>query len=311
MKITKRNLVMLFILLFNAVVQVCAQEQSMLKGQVIDAETGKAVSYASAEIISKHLGAAANAEGILQFAISESMVDETLTFSALAYCTRQVKVKELTENQPFVVELERKVYTLPEFTFRVGNLEKVKLGNFQEGSLSSFSVTLAGMLTAVFMDNSNGCEGIITSVSYFIVKPNRLTKSYPRTPFRVRIFAVDSLTGGPGEDLLTGGLVVRAKGPGWFTVDVSEYNITAPKEGYFAAMEWVYSKEKYYFEIIAGGQAQLVYGQTLGIILGNFTPNTWRKKLGYDWFFEDYVNTGLVKGGFTNSLITSEVDCFK
>ncbi len=177
MKTTKRNLVLLFILLFNTVVQVCAQETTTLTGKVIDAQTGKPVSYASAEIISKHLGAAANAGGILQFAISESMIDETLTFSALAYFTRQVTVKELLENQPFVVELER--------------------------------------------------------------------------------------------------------------------------------------NDKYYYEIIAGGQPQLVYSQSMGIILGHFTPNIWGKYLSYDWYFDNEKNTGKIKGGFTNSLINSEVDCFK
>jgi hypothetical protein len=311
MKNSKLTCVLLFILLFQFVLQASTQETRVLTGQVIDAETGEAVSYAAAEIISKHLGAAANAEGILQFAISESMMDEAVTFSALAYYSRQVAVKELLEKQPFKVELEKKTYTLPEFTIRANSKGKAQLGNFQEDYLTSSSVTVAGMMTAVFMDNSDGCEGIIKSVSYAIDKRNRFSKSYLRTPFRVRIFAIESLTGGPGEDLLTDELVVRAKGPGWFTVDVSEYNIRAPKEGYFAAMEWVYSKDKYYFKIIAGGEPQQVYGQSLGIVLGKFTPNSWTKYLGYDWYFDDHVNTGLVKGGFTNYLINSEVDCYK
>ena len=311
MKNTKRNLILLLILLFQYAPQAGAQETTMLTGQVIDAETREPVSYAAAEIISKHLGAAANAEGSLQFAISKSMMDETVTFSALAYHSRQVAVKELLEKQPFKVELEKKSYTLPEFTIRANSKGKAQLGNFQEDYLTSSTVTVAGMITAVFMDNSDGCEGTIQSVSFAINRRDRFTKSYPRTPFRVRIFAVDSLTGGPGEDLLSEELVVKAKGAGWFMVDVSEYNIMAPKEGYFAAMEWVFSKDKYYYKITAGGQPRQVYGQSLGIVLGNFAPNTWSKYLGYKWYHDDDENTGLAKGGFTNSLINSEIDCFK
>ncbi|MCK9270472.1 MAG: hypothetical protein RBR47_07240 [Bacteroidales bacterium] len=309
MKISMRSKILIFALLFRCSLQAGAQQTTMLAGQVIDAETGEAVSYAAAEIISKNLGAAANAEGRLQFAISESMMDETVTFSALAYFSRQVAVKELLAKQPFKVELEKKTYTLPEFTIRANSKEKVRLGNFPQGYRTSMSVTTVGKKTAVFMDNTKGSEGIIKSISYGIVKRDRLTKSHPRTPFRVRIFAVDSLTGGPGEDLLTEYLVVKPRGAGWFTVDVSKYNIKTPKEGYFAAMEWVYSKEKYYYEIIAGGQPQQVYGQSLGIIFGDFTPNTWHKYLGFEWYFDERV--GRAEEGFTNSLINSEVGCFK
>lgn len=311
MKNLHQNLIVLFLLIFFGASQMRAQENTIVEGQILDAETGQPVSYVAAEIMSRHIGAAANADGIVKMELNKLMQNDTVTFSALAYYTQRILVKELMEEQPFIVEMERKVYMLPEFTLNAGTKDKVQLGNFVNGNRTSHSVTVAGMMTAVFMDNSDGCDGIIKSVSYAINKRNRFTKSYPRTPFRVRIFAVDSLTGEPGEDLLTEELVVKAKGPGWFTVDVSEYNIKAPKEGYFVAMEWIYSKEKYYYNIIAGGEPQLVYGQSLCIVLGNFKPNTWAKKLGFRWYFDDDINTGLAKSGYTNALINSEIECFK
>ncbi|NCA85417.1 MAG: hypothetical protein EOM83_07560 [Clostridia bacterium] len=73
-------------------------------------------------------------------------------------------------------------------------------------------------------------------------------------------------------------------------------------------MEWIYSKEKYYYNIIAGGEPQLVYGQSLCIVLGNIKPNTWEKYLGYPWHFSGDVNTGIAKGGYTNALINSEIE---
>ncbi len=310
MKNSKRFLLLIFILVFQYAPQADAQETRMLRGKVIDAETGEAVPYAAAEIISKHLGAAANAEGLLQFEISESMMGETVTFSALAYYSRQLSVKELVEKQPFKVELERRTYSLPEFTI-VGNSKgKVQLGNFIQDYHKTAMLTTAGMIAAVFMDNSDACDGTIKSISYYIVKRNRRVKSHSRTPFRVRVFAVDSLTGEPGEDLLTEELVVRANGPGWFTVDVSKYNIKVPNRGYFAAMEWVYSKKKYYYQA-SGLDPQRYYGQQLGIIVGDFTQNSWKKYLAYEWEFLNEENPPIIKGKFTNVLINSEIECFK
>ena len=305
------NLILLFALLFYSLLQVCAQEKAVLIGRIIDAETGKPVSYATAEIKSKRLGAAANAEGIINVSVSDSLINETFTFSALAYTSRQIPVKQLLQDQPFVVQLTKKVFTLPEFTMRETNLDKVQLGNYINNQFVSSSGSKTGMIVAVYMDNKNGCNGIISSVSYLIIKRDRFTRTHPKTPFRIRIFAVDTMTGEPGVDLLAENLIVKPKGDGWFTVDVSKYNIEAPEEGYFAAMEWVFTKEKYYYHIYFKENPEQFYGQSLGIIVGDFSPNTWSKYLGYDWYVNNKENTGRHKGKFTNSLINSEIDCFK
>jgi len=309
-KVSRYSILLFALLLASS--HVYSQEGTVLKGQIIDAETGKAISYATAEIRSKHLGAAANAEGIIKVSLSDSLINEMLTFSALAYTSRQIPVNKLLQDQPFVVQLTKKVYTLTELTVREPGQDKMQLGNFTDNTekVGGYSAS-TGFLIAVFMDNNKGCKGIIKSISIYIKKRDRFIKPYPKTPFRVRIFVVDTLTKGPGLDLLTDNLIVKPKGAGWFTIDVSKYNIEAPEDGYFAAMEWVFTKEKYYYIITLQDNTKIAYGQSLGSMIGDYAPNTWVKYLGYNWEFRRQKIGGRFEGLVQNALINSEIDCFK
>lgn len=77
--------------------------------------------------------------------------------------------------------------------------------------------------------------GSVRSVSFFIDRSGASTR-----PFRVHLYRASQPSGTPGPDLLGQRLVVAApKGGGWFTVDLNTYDIPAPAEGFFVAMEWI------------------------------------------------------------------------
>jgi hypothetical protein len=120
-----------------------------------------------------------------------------------------------------------------------------------------------------FIENRKKQIGWIKSVSYYI-HPD----GHPSTPFRTRIYDRDK-NEKPGEDLLNENIVVSAKESGWFTIEISDYNIPFPKEGAFVMMEWINSGEEFYFvqEVsINGKNGQLqtekrkYYGQSLGTV---------------------------------------------
>lgn len=95
---------------------------------------------------------------------------------------------------------------------------------------------LPGSQYALFVrPKPHAAIGSVRSVSFFIDRSGA-----PTRPFRVHLYRASQPSGTPGADLLSQQLVVAApKGGGWFTVALNTYDIPAPAEGFFVAMEWV------------------------------------------------------------------------
>jgi len=157
-----------------------------------------------------------------------------------------------------------------------------------------------------FIENKQKKKGWIKSVSYYIH-----TDGNPTTPFRVRVYDIDE-NKLPGKDILNKNVVVSASKPGWFAVDLSEYNIPFPSEGVFVMMEWINSGDKYYFEkdvTVKGknGQTEIVkkkyYGQSLGTVSKKGGVVLWGNNLGNEWIPYDFN----YKGQYPNAMINSEI----
>jgi hypothetical protein len=84
---------------------------------------------------------------------------------------------------------------------------------------------------------------------------------YDRTPFlyRIRIYGFDSLTGGPGEDLLNDVIEKRVDGK-IQQIDLSHLNIYVPGKNFFVALEWILIPLNEHL----GADQQKLYGPGLG-----------------------------------------------
>jgi hypothetical protein len=78
-------------------------------------------------------------------------------------------------------------------------------------------------------------SGLVRSVSFFIG-----ASGSPQDSFRIRLYRVDGSSHSPGPSLFTQSLLVAAPaGIQWFTVDLTNYHLETPSEGFFVAMEWL------------------------------------------------------------------------
>ena len=153
------------------------------------------------------------------------------------------------------------------------------------------------------MDNEEGVKAIIQNVSFFISSDGK-----PKTPFRVRFYEVKE-DGSPGQDLTQKNIIVVAKkGNAWFKIDVSKYKILVPKNGYFVAMEWIFTDKKYFYEIQISGKKDTMYGQCLGRISDEkVVPNSWSYGLGTVWRKNEKPSKFQGKIIYYNQLISSEI----
>jgi hypothetical protein len=307
-----KRIIMSFFFLIN--IFVIAQQNIVLSGQIFDETTGESIPYTTIEIFEKEIGTAANSNGIFSLQLPNDFINQTLSISALGYSKKEIQINNEFDIKNCSIYLEPQIYTLPEFTFRDLSGQTEQLGNIpvdkEFGGI--FSGSSIGKQVAVYMKTQTNYPAIIKSVSFHIEKKTRGFKR-ANTPFRIRIYGVDTISRGPGQDLIIEDLIVSGpKKGGWFTVDVSSYQIPVPENGFFVAMEWIYTDDKYFYTYINkynNNMKETKYGQSLHIYWWNKESISWRNPLGKKWI-KDEISIPLIGKGLkkANAAIYCEIE---
>ncbi|HEX8504036.1 MAG TPA: hypothetical protein VF630_01610, partial [Hymenobacter sp.] len=205
-----------------------------------------------------------------------------------------------------------------QYAFFVKNDKKKKLGNVvvKAGKVKNLGLGaksdnpgegmiqgLPGSQYAFFVKNDKKKKlGNVRTVSFYIGE-----NGFPREPFRVRLYKADGNYNAPNSDLLTENVVVSApQGGQWYTVDLTPYNIMAPEEGFFVAMEWVVSGDKFFATNFMDDYTP--YGQIMRPTFEFKESRTWNYSIGKGWSLITAANG---QGLRYNAMIKAEVDMIK
>ena len=278
----------------------------VLEGNIMDKEDQAPISYATVQIKNTNLGVVADYKGSFSLELSDEHLGDTLTFYSMGYQKTHITVNNLLQKGTHRVFLTPEAIVLPNLEVTENKFQTIRAGNYQRGTGKSLYMDTHGQQTALYIANKENYEGIIGSVQYYLSKEGNTD-----APFRVRVYAINSETNGPGEDLLNEFLVVKPDTDhGWYAVDLSTYDIPLPEEGFFVAMEGVFPNDYSFYdgdsEFETGKKkkkqgfqtSKLHYGQRLGYKKKK-KNNTWHYALSQKWFQLD-------KRSF-NVLIAAEV----
>ncbi|SDY27124.1 carboxypeptidase-like regulatory domain-containing protein [Hymenobacter psychrophilus] len=262
--------------------------QRTLIGTVQD-ERGAAVPFAVLELPAQKLGVQADDEGRFSFPLPASLAPtDSLSVSALGYARRRVPVPA---GATATLQLAALPVSLNEVVVRGTRAAPVVLGAEEVDEIRSYGQSglseekNTGWQIAYLVDAPPA--GYIEEVRFYVRKKERGKCSEgTQAPFRVRLYAPDSLTGVPGADILLISVLTAATKPGWHTVDVRRFNIKAPSQGFFVAMEWVYTDAKYLCVQATNrpsskGKFITFYGQSLGCAPSN--GHTFNYRAGWGW----------------------------
>ncbi|SNR77309.1 carboxypeptidase-like regulatory domain-containing protein [Hymenobacter mucosus] len=292
-------------LLFSAVflpALVFAQENK-ISGRIVDEKTKEPIPFASVGLREEMTGALTNEYGFFQMPMPEKNPQDSLIINALGYFRKAVLIKPGIKVQDMIIEVPKRAIALKEVTVT----SSAKIKNLDLGSKSStpgegMIQGMPGSQYAFFVKNDKGKKlGNVRSVSFYIGE-----NGFPREPFRVRLYKADGNYNSPNSDLLTDNIVVSApKGGEWYTVDLTSYNITAPDEGFFVAMEWIVSGDKFYTTNFMDNYTP--YGQILRPTFEFKESRTWNYTIGRGWSLITLANNGQRY----NAMIRAEVDMIK
>lgn len=254
-----------------------------IQGQILDDSTNVAIPFSTVAVKGKGIGAATGMDGRFNLTIQKHSENDSLIFRSLGYKGYSVLLSSFLRNTENGAMAEVK---LAPVSFYLGEIIVLPtreeetfgvLSNLNTGPAYSFT---AGIQLAVFIPNKKGAEGIIKSVSYFFTGKKRK----PTAPFRIRIIEADQ-DGRPGKDLLLKSVVVNApKSDEWFKVNLEEYNLPFPENGYFAGLELVFTDKKYQFKVRPAGLVKkkrvACQGPVLGLVKTKPPSNRWTGKIG-------------------------------
>jgi hypothetical protein len=260
-------------------------DKVIIKGKVMNMESGLPIEFAGIQLINTVKGTLTDKNGNFSIQIQKSELNDSLVISSLGFEKASFIASGFTQSYEHVVYLKPKIVSLQTVNIRASDFKTKTLGNNSLFSFGSIYIDTQGQQTALFISNKRGKRGIISSVSYYLSG-----KGNVNSPFRIRIYEKDTMSVRPGKDLLTEMVVAKPKKAGWFKIDISQFNIDVPAEGFFVAIEGIYPAEQ-----INGGTEDsdspkvnylpntISYGQRLGYSKKKGF-DTWHYSLAHTWF---------------------------
>ncbi len=295
---------LLFIALFLVSIVPLSQAQKVeIKGIIIDKDTKEPLPFTSIGLKNEQIGALSNEHG--QFVVPAPLQNtaDSLVVVALGYGRRAVLVKRGVAVASLTIELPKRAVALSNVTVKAGKVKNLGLGSRADDPGEGMIQGLPGSQYAFFVKNEKKKRlGNVRTVSFYIGE-----NGFPREPFRVRIYKADGNYNAPNTDLLNENVVVSApQGGQWYTVDLTPYNIIAPEEGFFVAMEWVVSGDQFFTTNFMDDYTP--YGQIMRPTYEFKESRTWNYTMGKGW---SLITASNGQGLRYNAMIRAEVDMIK
>lgn len=254
----------------------------IVKGRICDSETGKPLEYTGIQLMKSNKGAITEKNGVFRLIVNKKELSDSLLISTLGYERVYLPVKNFSGNTNRTIFLVRRTINIEEVSINLKDYKFKTIGNKIGISIGSIYIDTHGQQTALYIENKKKKQGEIVAVKYYLSRKGNLI-----APFRVRIFEKDSITNAPGKDLLYEMLIIKPDNKrGWFTVDLSQYNLKLPEKGFFVGFQGIHPNDlNEGFKDVTkhSNPLNINYGQRLGFSRkkGN---NTWHYSLSNNWF---------------------------
>lgn len=227
-----------------------AQSQNTLvKGQVLDAVNSQPLAYANLTLKEVSLGTSTNKDGMYGFEVPQKLLDEKVVISYVGY---QQTIKTLRELQNARIKMipnrenldevvvsgimeENRVVIRPDWGMKV-----VGLGNLNGGLYPS--------VLARYYEKPKDFEGAcyLKQLGIYFYETKDQYEISPK--FRLHVYNVAE-NGGPGKDLLRNYIVEKPFGKNSMKIDLLDEKIQIPKEGFYVGVEHLFIKENQFQEI--------------------------------------------------------------
>ncbi|MGI4737753.1 MAG: carboxypeptidase-like regulatory domain-containing protein [Janthinobacterium lividum] len=276
-------------------------QEGRITGRVVDAATQSPIPFASINLHDEQTGALTNEYGYFQLAMPTKVTEDSIIVMALGYRRTALFVKRGANMEEVILQIPKLSIQLATVNIEASKVKPLLLGAHANSPGAGMIQGMPGSQYAFLCKNEKAKKlGLIRSVAFYIGE-----NGFPREPFRVRIYKADGNYNAPNSDMLAESVIVSAaRGGEWFTVDLTAYNIPAPEEGFYVAMEWIVSGDKFYTTNFMDNYTP--YGQILRPTFEFKDSRTWSYAIGRGWNLVTLANGG----SRFNAMMRAEVDAY-
>ncbi|MGI4819739.1 MAG: carboxypeptidase-like regulatory domain-containing protein [Janthinobacterium lividum] len=276
-------------------------QEGRITGRVVDAASQNPIPFASINLREEQTGALTNEYGYFQLAMPTKVTEDSIIVMALGYKRTALFVRRGTNMEEVILQIPKQAIQLANIEVEASKVKPLLLGAHTSSPGAGMIQGMPGSQYAFLCKNDKAKKlGFVRSVSFYIGE-----NGFPREPFRVRLYKADGNYNAPNSDMLAESVIVSAaRGGEWFTVDLTSYNIPAPEEGFYVAMEWIVSGDKFYTTNFMDNYTP--YGQILRPTFEFKDSRTWSYAIGRGWNLVTLANGS----SRFNAMMRAEVDAY-
>jgi len=224
-----------FFLLFPFLV---FSQQHVAKGVVLDKVTNEPIPYVNISILESRVGTSSDDDGSFSLEIKKEDINKVVRLSSLGYESSKITVSLFLKSEKIFLkprtEVLEEVIITNKFEEKTNVINKIEDSDlcYGYGSLAESPWIMA--LYFPYNEDYKETEFLKSVKFHFGNFKNKKAK------FRLRLFTIgkDSL---PDKDILKENVIVELKKKQKeAVVDISDYDILFPREGFYVAFEWLY-----------------------------------------------------------------------
>ena len=218
-------------------INVFAQENTLVKGKIINLETKEPIPYCSIVYLKKDKGVFSDSLG--NFILKKEPLLDSIQITSLGYEKKLLSIQILEENnlvislKPIYLKLNEVAITPDEN--KIKKIKK-KLGPIATklNSPKGIGPGVLGRISAIYVANqTQNIPKKITEVHYDL-------RNRKNSIVRVQLYHRNELTNLPDKALILEDLIIKLKpGQNRLNVNIEKYNLMMPNNGLFVSLQWL------------------------------------------------------------------------
>ena len=201
---------------------------------IIEHNEGKPIPYAHVQIFNKtsHYIFSANQDGAVSISYTPRTKKDSIKVTAIGYQMKVVLASRAIKNKQ--IRLNASSVEIDEITITAKKSQSYKLGNLKKRSFLSSSLSFEAQ-KGIYIPIKNK-KGIIKSVRIYM--QDIFDKEFKFRPFKLRLYEGNEFNPAKKEITPTEIIIhLEPKGGNWVEINLSQYQISLPKEGILVAIQ--------------------------------------------------------------------------
>jgi len=215
-------------------------QSNKANGIILDENTKAPIPYVNISILKSQIGTSSNEDDSFNLEITREDLGKSIKLSSLGFKDSIIKVSNFLKLK--VIYLKPKIEQIDEiviiekFKEQFLIINPIRKKNIKVGFMTGknpWKIALFFPYKEKY-ESTEYLKSVKLHLNHYI-----FLKSHP-SKFRLRLFSVDE-NGLPGKDLVSESIIVETKKrQKEVEIDISNHNLTFPKEGFYIAFEWLH-----------------------------------------------------------------------